>query len=181
MTDNAGVVYAYLFVLLGGSTLFGGLCIPYSNLKPIFKPLFYISIPAWGYRSVIINDLVCCHLELTCTGVYTTMMSSKFAEVRDAGQEAYEDCLVSNGTVSLGQLGVLYSDLADSPQDYTPKKMSGVFVLIACAVLMRWLSMVALRVRTQRANHLEIVDEIDTQRKWDDFDGALQPTDRNLS
>lgn len=167
--------------MLGGSTLFGGLCIPYNNLKPIFKPLFYISIPAWGYRSVIINDLVCCHLELSCTGVHDTMINSDFARVRENAQEVYEDCLVSNGTVSLGQLGILYSDLAESPQDYTPKKMGGVCVLIVCAVVMRWLSMVALRVRTKRANHLEIVDEMETQRKWNDFDGALQTTDHNLS
>ena len=54
----AGVVYSMLFVLFGAGSLFGGLCIPYDNIKTVFKPFYYLSVPAWGYRSILINDLV---------------------------------------------------------------------------------------------------------------------------
>ena len=44
----------------------GGLCITYDNMKPIFKPFYYLAVPAYAYRAIIVNDLACCHLNMNC-------------------------------------------------------------------------------------------------------------------
>eukprot|EP00656_Telonema_subtile_P039510 TRINITY_DN44611_c0_g1_i1.p1 TRINITY_DN44611_c0_g1~~TRINITY_DN44611_c0_g1_i1.p1 ORF type:complete len:637 (-),score=184.10 TRINITY_DN44611_c0_g1_i1:186-2096(-) len=170
ITDNQGVVYSVLFVLFGTASLFGGLCIPYNNIKDIFKPFYYLSVPAWGYRSVLVNDLVCCHLDMSCDQVYESIMQNEFKRVRDFGESIYTDCLATNGTVSAGQLAVLYTDLAANPDMYNPTKMNGVFVLLLCVVVLRWLSMVTLRVRTKRANFLKMEDPAKSLKRLQDAD-----------
>lgn len=68
-TDDIGEAYSLVFLLLGSSTLCGGLAITFSHLRAALLPLWYVAVPAWLYRTLLIADLGCCHLHATCEEV----------------------------------------------------------------------------------------------------------------
>jgi len=66
LTDDDLKVYNILFFVVGASSLYGGMMVVKDNIIFLFKPFYYISIPALTLRSVVINDLYCCQMTFTC-------------------------------------------------------------------------------------------------------------------
>eukprot|EP01052_Picozoa_sp_SAG31_P023786 SAG31_NODE_1984_length_6740_cov_4.949255_12_plen_121_part_00 len=60
------MAYNLIFVFLGMGTLFGGLCIHYSNIPPYFIWAYYTSIPAAMSRALIINEYSAYHVSMPC-------------------------------------------------------------------------------------------------------------------
>merc|ERR1719285_22631 len=66
LTDDDLKVYNILFFVVGASSLYGGMMVVKDNILFLFKPFYYISIPALTLRSIVINDLFCCQMTFTC-------------------------------------------------------------------------------------------------------------------
>jgi hypothetical protein len=65
-SDKIAVAYNLIFVFLGVGTLFGGLCVHYSNIPPYFLWGYYTSIPAATSRALIINEYSGLHISMPC-------------------------------------------------------------------------------------------------------------------
>jgi len=172
-TDDMGTVYTYIFLLLAVSSVFGGLCIPFQNIRLPFKPFYFLSIPAWAYRGILVNDLACCHLNVDCADAYEMMATSEAKEMRDAAMAAYSHCDLTpglndtetGGIMPLGQFAIIGTQLSRDAHDYAPTKRSSVFALVFFIIVCRFLAILIYRERTRREGSLRLVDEATTKQE----------------
>jgi hypothetical protein len=64
-------------MLIGASsgTLFGGLVLRLSKIPAIFKVFYFISVSAVTQRALVVNDMECCYLTMTCNSLAQEMKS----------------------------------------------------------------------------------------------------------
>ena len=185
MTDEVGLAYTYMFFILACSGVFGGLCITYDNIRPIFKPLYYLALPAYAYRAIIINDLACCHRDISCKDAYEMFSTSDFKGVRNMAPDLYDSCAQgpkgADGTYPLGQYALITSQLAPhGVPDYIHYKTQSVAVLLFFAVFLRWAATVALRRRAAADSSMVVVREADIRNQMRQV-GAVEPGDVDLA
>jgi hypothetical protein len=66
LTDDLGIAYALLFLVLGLGFLFGGFLVQFASLKPYFRWFYYIAVPSMTSRANVMNELYCCNYHITC-------------------------------------------------------------------------------------------------------------------
>jgi hypothetical protein len=142
MTDNSANVYSIIFVIFAMGTLFGGVAITYDDIKQPFIPLYYLSLPAWGYRTMLVNDLGCCHLIVTCDDLESDPTLTR--NVRQA-EQLYHAChanytlypelsvMAENG-LNLGAVGLKIMDISSTADasTYNSLKYEGVSTRSNC-------------------------------------------------
>jgi ABC-type multidrug transport system ATPase subunit len=80
LSDEISFVYGLLFLILGLGCLFGGMVVTKSNIPWYFMWVFYSSVPAITNRAMIINDMQCCHLSITCEEWSDAMMKFRLTD-----------------------------------------------------------------------------------------------------
>jgi len=73
VSDNINLAYTITFLTLGMGSLFGGLLVKLSNIPIIFRIVYHLSITAVTQRAMIVNDLECCYLSVTCASLMHDM------------------------------------------------------------------------------------------------------------
>lgn len=154
-------------------TLFGGVAITYDEIKQPFIPLYYLSVPAWGYRTMLVNDFGCCHLVVTCADLEADPTLTRNAR---QAEDLYRAChanytlypeleAVADNGLNLGAIGLKIMDIstAQDASNYNTLKYEGVVVLGIMAVLLRGLAAYFLRYRAKRENRLNIIEEEQTE------------------
>lgn len=66
------IILQYLTFLCSG-TLFGGIVLRLSKIPAIFKINYFISVPAVTQRALVVNDMECCYLTMTCNSMVKEM------------------------------------------------------------------------------------------------------------
>lgn len=46
LSEDLAPAYTFVFLALGQAALFGGLCVPFSDIPALFQPAYHSSIPA---------------------------------------------------------------------------------------------------------------------------------------
>jgi len=183
LSDNMGKVYSFIFMVLALGSVFGGLCIPYDNIKGIFKPFYYLALPAWAFRAIMVNDLACCHLDMTCSEAYEMMTSNEMKDIRDAATLVYTKCQTEDvdgtGIFPLGQLAIIYSGVAPDARAYAHVKYLSVAVLLFFFVFLRCMAVVVLRERARRDSTMKVVDEAATEAAMSEV-GPREENDADL-
>ena len=73
VSDNINLAYTITFLTLGLGSLFGGLLVKLSNIPVIFRFVYHFSITAVTQRALIVNDLECCYLSVSCSSLLKDM------------------------------------------------------------------------------------------------------------
>eukprot|EP00039_Didymoeca_costata_P013425 m.203681 g.203681 ORF g.203681 m.203681 type:complete len:996 (-) comp15767_c0_seq8:130-3117(-) len=67
-TDDLGIAYNVIFLMLGLGSIYGGVFVQYSHIPAFFRWAYFTSIQMLVYRGLVVNDLQCCHLTIDCAG-----------------------------------------------------------------------------------------------------------------
>lgn len=64
------------FMFSCSGTLFNGIMVRLSKIPTIFRFVYYLSVTAITQRALIVNDMQCCYLTVTCNQISRDMQSS---------------------------------------------------------------------------------------------------------
>ena len=73
LSDNINLAYTITFLILGLGSLFGGLLVKLSDIPMIFRFVYHFSMTAVTQRALIVNDLECCYLSVTCSSLIESL------------------------------------------------------------------------------------------------------------
>lgn len=96
LSDKISVAYTIAFLVLGryeslapisptmvhrtffvSGTLFGGLLVSFPNIPEAFQYVYYFSVTAVTQRALIVNDMNCCYLTVTCDSFQSDLLERK--------------------------------------------------------------------------------------------------------
>jgi len=148
--SHMSTVYSVLFMILGLGTLFGGVMLNYDVIPPYFLWAYYLSVPAITARALIINDMLCCHLTVSCQDMFTSSFSKDMRGTAVMMQTqicSIPDLRLDNGAnIGYVALRMLRWHLSS--------KYQLLLALIGLGFMARVFAYVCLRARERRSSRL---------------------------
>ena len=181
--DHQNFAYDFLFLVLGGGTLFGGLLVAKNDIPFLFKPIYYLSVTAVTQRALIVNDFLCCYLTASCVDGrnITNPMSEDFNN-NIATDLFSQNCpaaleFIGDGSDkgNLGRLTLQMTGLSDVDPFI---ELATIFSIAVCA---RILAVLALVVVEKAQEKLKEVEADETRRVYEDIlcDGGMTLNSEN--
>jgi hypothetical protein len=188
LSDKISVAYTIAFLLLGrylscsahltcftSGTLFGGLLVSFPNIPEAFRYVYYFSVTAVTQRALIVNDMDCCYLTVTCYSFESDLLESKDSffsfgtgnstlrlcgDVNEEGNLGHSTLEVRLRTISLlhFSLQLLSLDKVST--------MGSLIFLIWSSLVCRIVSILILSLKEHFHYRLRHVDEEFLSRNW---------------